>query len=260
MSVPVEVKISVTNSPATVQLPVNVEVKTQSVQSITLPVSIVAESQASVPVKILDLVKRMTEIAALWVAGLWTYWLFVQKRERWPKACLRHHIRSWPVAGDRQLVRVNLNVQNVGELLLKIRAGFAEVYQLKPWPQELTQSSIDKIKFRHPEGTEFRWPRLAYLSLDGKSADEPESAGEYEAREFDGYDIEPSESEELIFDFIIPAGAELVSVYSRIENAMLGEREFGWNLTTLFRIDTEEMIPKTGEAGGAHPEKDKPKH
>lgn len=197
---------------------------------------------------IAELLKDAVEITAVIVGGIWTYWLFVQKRERWPKADLKHRICSWPISGDRQLIRIGVDIKNVGEVLLEIRRGFTEVYQLKPWPNELTTPVIKEINFRHPGGTEFKWAKLAFLTLDGKPT-EKKSANE-EWPEPDGYDIEPGENEELFFDFIIPAGVELVSVYSRTENALLANREFGWNLTTIFNTTTQTVIAETVDDSG----------
>jgi len=197
--------------------------------------------------EIIGLLKDAVEVVALIVGGFWTYWLFVQKRERWPKACLNHHIRSWPIANDRQLIRVGFDIHNAGEVLLEIREGFTEIYQLKPWPQELITKPMDQIGFRIKGATEFQWSRLAILYLDGKSTKEQQTTSK-DWPEFDGYDIEPDEYEEICFDFIIPAEVELVPVYSRIENLRLHDKEFGWNLTTLFDTRKQEMIANTKDS------------
>lgn len=63
------------------------------------------------------------------------------------------------------------------------------------------------------------WPLLSEVELSGEKDE-----------------IEPGESEEFHFDFVIDPEIETVIVYSYVKNQIKRDREIGWNKTSVYDI------------------------
>ena len=52
----------------------------------------------------------------------------------------------------------------------------------------------------------------------------------------EGCEIEPGETDEFIFDFVIPTQISKVQIYSDVENLKKWKKNIGWNKTTIYDI------------------------
>lgn len=52
----------------------------------------------------------------------------------------------------------------------------------------------------------------------------------------DGCEVEPGETEEFIFDFVIPSEVIKVQVYTHVENITKSTKNIGWNTTTIHDV------------------------
>lgn len=172
----------------------------------------------------------VTIIAIIFAAG-WTYKLFVKRRQKYPHANITHQVEHWPISGDKILLRVIVKISNEGEILLPLVSGFTRVQQMMPWPPELLESIKQGKEFIKEGQAEVEWPLLRQRDL----------AFEKGERE-----IEPSETDELLLDFIIDSGTQVVVLYSYLRNERKPKwkwiriwkqrPEMGWNTTSIYDL------------------------
>jgi len=167
-----------------------------------------------------DTLESIVTIVGIVVGGVWAYLLFVKRRQKFPRAVLKHSIESWEVSENERLVRVVLLVENKGEVLLRILDGFTWVQQMRPWPGEVIQGHAEagKNAGKASAPSEIAWPLIA---------ERPHKT----IRE-----IEPAEVDEICVDFIIDKGFEQVLVYSFLANSKKSERKLGWMTSTVIDL------------------------
>jgi hypothetical protein len=189
-----------------------------------------------------EALKNVAEIVAIIIGAIWTYYFFVIKREKYPRAKLEQNILWWPVTEGKIAVRVTVTIHNNGEVLLKLTNGYTYLQQVKPLLPE-TETFIkegkDLVKVNE---TEIQWPML------GKQR---------EHFKLGMMEIEPDENDEVNSDFVIDMPVESILVYSHIENEAkhgmslveklasngvgTGENNktgggIGWNISTLVEL------------------------
>jgi len=160
---------------------------------------------------------------ALVIAGLWTYILFVRKRQKYPRAKFTHKIIHRSVGIDRDLLRVTVNIGNSGDVLLRFVSGEVRVSQVLPLASELEESLRDG---EDPVNTDEGETQVAWSSLGTREKS-------WKAHEFE---IEPEETDEVHFDFILDHTIQTVEIYSYFKNKKKYWREIGWDLTTIHDI------------------------
>ena len=169
---------------------------------------------------IADIVAAGFTVLAIIVGGGWGYVLFVRKRQKYPRANTKHEITHLQIADGKLLLHVDVTISNVGDVLISLVSGIIRIQQILSPSPEL----MDAIKERGDpvkEGSrEIEWP----LIVERPSA---WASGEFE--------IEPGESEQIPYDFIINADVQTVEVYSYYKNTEKPKREIGWNLTTIHK-------------------------
>lgn len=154
------------------------------------------------------------------IAGIWTYMLFVRTRQRFPRANVEHRLTDWPVE-EQRLVRVVVCVKNVGDVIVRIRTIRAAVMQLLPTPPDVA-TSISEGRDPVDQGTsEILWDTLGERRCDFTE---------------NGCEVEPDETDEFIFDFVIPQHVTKVQIYTHVENIAKSKRNIGWNSTTVYDV------------------------
>jgi hypothetical protein len=168
-------------------------------------------------------VESIFKVLAIAVGGYWAYRTFHRRRERYPKAKVTHTLSHWATSENQRLLRVALNINNDGEVLLKASSGFTWIQQMKPWPAELLKSAQPNGGSAEYNETQIRWPLIAEKQFSQER------------------EIEPKESEEIQMDFVIDKWYEQVLVYSFIENAAKPGRHLGWEVTSIVEFDAEKQ-------------------
>lgn len=173
--------------------------------------------------QIAEILESLVTIAAIIVGGVWTYWLFVKKRQKYPHAKTIHEVVHKYLPGKKLWIRVTVTITNLGDVLLSLTSGEVFVQQILP----LISSSEESVKLLEKEQKEkdvvcreIEWP--GYV------------------REFkwekERFEIEPGESDQISCDFILDDGVKTIRVYSYLKNVSKGKREIGWRLTTIYNI------------------------
>lgn len=168
-------------------------------------------------------IQACVAIVALFIGGVWGYWLFVQNRQRYPRASIGHQIIHRPIADGKLLLHVTVDISNPGSVLLSLISMQTRVQQVRPLSAKLAESiqqGLEPVKVGH---TEIDWPLIDSRELK---------------MEKNKFEIEPGEHQEIQFDFILDSEVQTVLVYSYLENQVKREREIGWDSTILYDLDT----------------------
>lgn len=170
--------------------------------------------------RILDFIEKYAAafqtILAVIAVG-WSIWWWFWGRERKPKAKIDLGLEHVELENGKDLLRVVINVENVGRILLKTDDVTIYIQQIAPIPM------IDGKPFTFElcsDQYEYKWPCL----ITNSGCPKP-------------YIFEPGESGSMIFERVIDR-TELpraVSVYVHIGNPSVG-KTVGWDLSKIFRI------------------------
>lgn len=187
-----------------------------------------------------DSLQSIATVAGIVVAGIWTYMLFVRKREKYPRADLKHRIEFWDISERERLVRVVLVVKNESDTLLRLFHGRTWIQQMKPWPIEV----IEQYKEASEESAEAS-VEVGWLLISEKKHDQER-------------EIEPKESDEVSMDFIIDKGYEQILVYSFLENDRKPGRHLGWSTSAVIDFTQNDGVVLQQVQGQAQ-QKSRPK-
>jgi hypothetical protein len=169
-----------------------------------------------------DIAQSTLTVIAIAIGGVWTYVLFVRRRERFPKAVIGHQALGF-LAGDRILLHVTLRISNIGAVILRLTEVRLQIQQILPFDREIAEHITNDVDPVQPGRLEVDWPLLAQRKCTWVH--------------HECYELEPGETDEFPFDFVIPAGIRVVRIYSYTRNiAKRRRREIGWNTTSTIRL------------------------
>lgn len=171
--------------------------------------------------EIAEIAQALATAAAILVGGIWTYLLFVKRRQRYPRAEIKHIVTHKQIGNDKLLLHVCVVISNTGDVLVSLENGETRIQQLLPPSGELLNDINKGVKL-HKEGeTEISWPEIASIPKNWKRGT---------------FEIEPGERDEIHYDFILNADVQCVEVYSYFRNFVKRGRNIGWNVTTIYDI------------------------
>jgi hypothetical protein len=168
-----------------------------------------------------DVAQSVFTVLGIVVGGVWTYLLFVKRRQRYPRAKVGHKITHKRLPGDRHLLHVVTEVSNTGEVLLTLGSGLTRVQQVLPPPSDLVKVVRNGKDPVGPADTEYPWPCVGERLRDWTN---------------DPREVEPGETDEIHWDFIVEPDAQTLEIYSYFKNVTKEGREIGWNLTTMYDL------------------------
>ncbi len=163
------------------------------------------------------LIKDIITVIAIVTGGLWTYLRFIKGRLCFPQAKLIHEISEVALEESKILVRVTLIVKNIGNTLISIPKCETRIQQIKPLPSELlgklatNDIYIDKY-------AEIKWSTIDNRTVGIKS------------------EIEPNETDEFVFDFVIDKSIETIIIYTYVENIKKWKHDIGWPKSTIYTL------------------------
>lgn len=172
---------------------------------------------------IATIIQSLITSGALILGGVWTYWLFVKKRQKYPSAKIEHEISHRPITNDKVLLSVNIIVSNNGNALLSLKEGKIRVNQMLPPKDELLD-----ILTRNKGTRVTNWQLLSPL---------------VNPIGYKGHEIEPGESQQFLVHYVIDADIQTILVYTYFRNVEKLRRNIGWTLTTIY--DLCPTSPKT---------------
>jgi len=171
---------------------------------------------------LMSVIQAIATTIAIFIGGFWTYFLFVKKRQKFPRASISHQIFHKPLLQEKALLNVKTVLSNSGDVLLSLESGEVRVQQILPLPTDIAsligegQDPVPKYK------TEVDWPLIGVRSF---------------AWEKGKCEIEPGENDHFVSDYVVNADVQLVTVYSYFKNTRKRKRDIGWGVTTVYQID-----------------------
>lgn len=172
-----------------------------------------------------NVIQALATAAALGLGGGWSIWLFMERRERYPRASIEHLVTHKPIGDGKVLLRVDVRVSNIGEVLMSLVCLETRIQQVLPVPTSVAdkiRQGVDPV----PEGgTDVEWPLLKSREPEFEKVD---------------CEIEPGETQDINYDFIVDSDVETVQVYSYVRNEKKRKRKLSWELTTLYDLASGE--------------------
>jgi hypothetical protein len=181
---------------------------------------------------IVDLIHTSVVVIAVVVSGVWGYWLFVQNRQRYPRASIKHSITHVPLSDGKVLLHVTETVRNEGSILLSLECMQTRLQRVEPPPDDLLRRIAEGKPVLAEGKTEYLWP---LIGLHERGWDKGQC------------EIEPNESQDIHHDFLIDAEVNVLEVYSYMKNFVKRKREIGWNLTTFHDLRQTHEVPGQDE-------------
>lgn len=185
-----------------------------------------------------DIIQALITSLALIIGGLWSYQLFVRKRQRFPRAKIEHQVSQRAVSAEATLLTINILIFNPGDVLLSLVEGKIEVRQALPpgsnFLQMLTGSQMAigrRVEF-------VDWPTLFSYSEDwsGKNIVE----------------IEPGESEQWLYTLLVRAEVATIYIASFFGNVSKRRKELGWRLETFHDVSPVTHTRSDAAQAGGH--------
>lgn len=149
----------------------------------------------------LEAASNAAQVLALVVAGIWTYRLFVRQRLDHARANVTHKVDCVPLDSSHWLVKVGMQLQNVGNVPIRPPSAELAVHQITPLVSHLKQKLARGEGLVAEGETKVEWPKLGERKFDLAS---------------DDVFLEPGEIENLTADFIIPHDVERIEVLSTV--------------------------------------------
>lgn len=174
-------------------------------------------------IKKIDLFLKIATIIAIIVGGLWTYKLFILHREAYPKANISYRIEERKLSEEYNFIQVFVRIENSGNTVLRLLRGDVRLFDIS-FPNENIENELrefGKPAFRKKEI--FDWTTIQFVKIEW-----PEGKIE----------IEPSEADQLDFEFIIPSQYKVIKIYSWFTNMEknVGGETIGWTASKLYNI------------------------
>ncbi|MDP2319680.1 MAG: hypothetical protein Q8O42_10120 [Acidobacteriota bacterium] len=153
-------------------------------------------------------------------AGVWAWFNYWQRRERYPRAGVSHSTNLLRESGY-SILRVAAKVTNSGDVLVGVRAVRTWLQQLSPVPSTIATAVTSGADPVQGDACEFDWPLLGervWTIAEGMS------------------EIEPGESEVFWSDFAIPDHVKQVLVYTFVSNEAKMDVGVGcWRRISVYR-------------------------
>ena len=156
------------------------------------------------------------------VAGIWTYFLFVRQRLRFPKVDIELFIKDTILPEDARFIHAEIKVNNLGHVILKSDYSELRLRKIVPIHDEIKQHIEGGFDPVPRDKTEIEWPMVAGRNW------------KWNKKEFE---IEPGESDSLHADYIIESNIKVAEFYFYLSNAKKKSKNIGWTLTKIHEFD-----------------------
>lgn len=167
-----------------------------------------------------EIAESLAAVVGIVAAGIWAWFHFRRKRERYPRTRISHTTATLPLDDGRVILRVFATVANSGDVLVALTHAFTRVQQFAPVPENIQLAARDCPDPVAADQCELDWPMIGQRDWNvGKGLGE----------------IEPGECETLCSDFVLPREIEKVLVYSYVTNHAKAS-DIGWSDTTIVSV------------------------
>jgi hypothetical protein len=168
---------------------------------------------------LIEIIQGLLTCIALVSGGVWTYYTFIYKREKVPRAVVESSIESYLIS-DAIYLSVSLVIRNVGSTLISFKEINVRIQQIIP-----KCDGYEPIYYPNSSSAEFGWPTIA--TNEQKFAKRT-------------LEIEPSETHQFLFEFLFPTtNLELIKIYSHLQYY---RSDLGWSIKKLHSFDNLHSV------------------
>ena len=168
-----------------------------------------------------ELLQSVLTSLAIIVGGFWTYRLFLEQRSSRPHLNIHHSVTSKVIYSGAVWLHLEVSLENAGDSLVSLKTEDVRIQQVLPLRPELQAWLAKGKNLVLPGSDAVAWPLVC----------------RYEASF--ARQIEPKETDNLDFDFVIPAQLRTVRIYTYLQNEKSGKNALGWQLDSLYDLASE---------------------
>lgn len=169
-----------------------------------------------------ETIQAILTSAAIIVGAVWTYKLFEQKRQKFPRAKIEQQVSHRRLRAGEILLSVEVTISNAGDVLLAIESGEIIVMQMLPPGSRL--SHLMKESALIEDGT-----RLTQWDVLGRQSS------------LKGIEIEPGENQQVFSHFIFGGDLQTVLIRTSIANSRKYRRRLEWQHDTLYDLPSAQL-------------------
>lgn len=185
---------------------------------------------------IIESVQAVIATLAIFLGGYWAYSRFIKGRLAHPHANITHQVTHRAVGNGKALLRVIVTIHNVGNVLLTMGESVVRIQQILPLPTGVEEAVREGKTPVNDGESEVRWPLIDSRELD---------LAKMPIR------LEPGESDEIIYDFVLDGCPQTVKVYSHYSSAIIGRcaifskqrAALGWKRATIYDLVEGQDTP-----------------
>lgn len=185
-----------------------------------------------------DIIKSGVETLAILLGGGWAVWRFWIRRERHPKADIRHDVECFQLSKGQYLVHVAIIVKNVGSVLMEPTLLIVRLLQVLPLDDEMQDRLVSGKALVRSDTRRGDWAGIGEHELKWPA---------HEIR------IEPGESHVFVFDFHVDCDIDAFQVYSYLQNPKATKKDLGWEDTTMHKPTRPEQPDPAVRQGPCQP-------
>lgn len=178
----------------------------------------------------LNIFQSLITMIAIVVGGIWSYMLFVSRRQKYPRAKIEHQVSFRPVVSGKLILSLDVTITNQGDVLLSLISWEIKAKQMLPPTEQLAQFLLLESKEKSPIAPEvIVWDTIAARKDEHKKG---------------LFEIEPGEQHQFHLDFLINADVSTILVESFFNNVAKRGKPVGWSLTTIHDITHSKNLEK----------------
>lgn len=171
---------------------------------------------------VLNIIQSTVTVVAVIIGGVWSYMLFVSRRQKYPSAKVEHQVTYRPVVPGKLILSIDVTITNQGDVLLSLLSWEVKAKQMLPPTEQLAQFLILESVGKAPIAPQvIIWDTIA-------SRKDEHTRGLFE--------VEPGEQHQFHLDFLINANTSTILVESFFNNVEKRGKPVGWSLTTIHDI------------------------
>lgn len=166
-------------------------------------------------------------IAAIIVGAILSRRLLKKQRPDYPRADVNQTVQHRPLCDGLVILRVTATIINKGEVVIKVDTAFTRLLLLLPCDEALLAELRNGTHKRVGGGSRINWGLLEKVT---SIHNEPRI-------------VEPGETDEIHFDFLVPQSVDSVIAFTNIRN---GSTDLVWERSTIYDI-TDSKTLKGGD-------------
>jgi hypothetical protein len=170
---------------------------------------------------------NLATVAAVGVGSWWAYSRFIKERTGEPNAAISWRGEHRRLTEQDYLLRITVELENTGQILLSIKCMRCEVAQVAPPAPEALKLLAERKLISEEHLADLGCIRCYEKDFD---------VGEVR--------IEPGEKDIFPFDFVISTDISTVSIYSHVMNSKEKEKEIGWELSAFYDLSSTKDQPQ----------------